>query len=580
MNNREIAGLFHTIADMLTLKGESIHRVMAYRNAAESIAELPRDLRAYAAEGKLDEIPHVGKIIAEKITELLETGRLDFYERLSAEIPPGVVEMLHVNGIGPKRALQFWKELQITSIAELQTAIQAGKLNSLPGMGAKSAAKIAAGIDAYLKRSANPRIRLGDALPVAERLLARLTARGDVRKGAVAGSIRRGRPTIGDIDLLVAAEDSAAPDIMVAFVSSDEVARILGQGTTKSSVELHSGLQVDLRVIAPQRWGTALSYFTGSQAHNIQLRELARQRGLSLNEHAFTRSETGEAILCDSEEAVYAVLGLPFIPPELREGQGEIERAAAGQLPTLIVRDQIRADLHMHTLWSDGKATIREMAAAARDRGHQYIVITDHSVGAAIANGLSIERLLAQADEIREVDREMRPFRVFHGSEVEIKASGDLDFPDEVLARLDFVIASLHTGLRQPREQVTARLLAAINNPHVDLIAHPRGQLIPDREGADLDMDAVFAAAQRTGTALEINSNPHRLDLEAQYARRAAELGIPIAIDTDAHSVAELDNLRYGIMTARRGWIGANSVINTWPVERFEAWIASRGSSV
>ncbi|MCS7071330.1 MAG: PHP domain-containing protein, partial [Anaerolinea sp.] len=289
--------------------------------------------------------------------------------------------------------------------------------------------------------------------------------------------------------------------------------------------------------------------------------------------------ETGEEILCDSEEAVYAVLELPFIPPELREGQGEIERAAAGQLPTLIVRDQIRADLHMHTLWSDGKATIREMATAARDRGHQYIVITDHSVSAAIANGLNVERLLAQADEIRAIDREMRPFRVFHGSEVEIKANGELDFPDEVLARLDFVIASLHVGLRQPREQVTARLLAALHNPHIDLIAHPRGQLIPDREGADLDMDAVFAAAQRTGTALEINSNPHRLDLEAQYARRAAELGIPIAIDTDAHAVAELDNLRYGIMTARRGWISSDSVINTWPVERFEAWIASRGSS-
>lgn len=577
MNNRDTAALFETIADMLTLKGEIIHRVMAYRNAAEAIADLPRDLRAYAAEGTLEDIPHVGKIIAEKITELLETGKLDFYERLSAEIPPGVVEMLRINGVGPKKAVQFWKDLNITSVAELQAAAQAGKLSELPGMGAKSAAKVAAGIESYLKRAANPRARLGDALPMAETLLARLTARPDVGKGAVAGSIRRGRPTIGDVDLLVTASESAVADVMAAFVAFEEVARILGQGPSKSSVELHNGLQVDLRVLPAERWGTALNYFTGSQAHNIQLRELARQRGLSLNEHAFTRIDDGAEILCDSEEAVYAALDLPYIPPELREGQGEIERAAAGQLPTLITRDMIVSDLHMHTVWSDGTATIRTMAEAARARGHQYIVITDHSVGATIANGLSIERLLAQADEVRAVDQDMRPFRVFHGSEVEIKANGDLDFPDEVLAKLDFVIASLHVGLRQPRDQVTARLLNALRNPHIDLIAHPRGQLIPDRDGADLDMDAVFEAARQSGTALEINSNPHRLDLEAQYARRAAELGIPIAIDTDAHAINELDNLRYGVLTARRGWISGASVINTWPVERFVSWITSRG---
>lgn len=577
MNNRDIAALFETIADMLTLKGEIIHRVMAYRNAAEAIADLPRDLRAYAAEGTLEDIPHVGKIIAEKITELLETGKLDFYERLSAEIPPGVVEMLRINGVGPKKAVQFWKDLNITSVAELQAAAQAGKLSELPGMGAKSAAKVAAGIESYLKRAANPRARLGDALPMAETLLARLTARPNVGKGAVAGSIRRGRPTIGDVDLLVTASENAVADVMAAFVAFEEVARILGQGPSKSSVELHNGLQVDLRVLPAERWGTALNYFTGSQAHNIQLRELARQRGLSLNEHAFTRIDDETEILCDSEEAVYGMLDLPYIPPELREGQGEIERAAAGHLPTLITRDMIVSDLHMHTVGSDGTATIRAMAEAARARGHQYIVITDHSIGATIANGLSIERLLAQADEVRAVDQAMRPFRVFHGSEVEIKANGELDFPDEVLAKLDFVIASLHVGLRQPREQVTARLLNALRNPHIDLIAHPRGQLIPDRDGADLDMDAVFEVARQSGTALEINSNPHRLDLEAQYARRAAELGIPIAIDTDAHAINELDNLRYGVLTARRGWISGASVINTWPVERFVTWITSRG---
>lgn len=581
MNNREVSAMFDTIADMLTLKGEIIHRVMAYRNVAESVADLPRDLRAYAAEGKLEDIPHVGKIIAEKLQEIVDTGRLEFYECLAAEIPLGLVEILRINGVGPKKAVMFWKELNITSVAELETTARAGKLRTLPGMGAKSETKIIEGIESYKRRAANPRVRLGDALPIATDLLGRLLQRDDVGEGAIAGSIRRGRPTIGDVDLLVTSAPAAVPDIMAAFVGFEEVERILGQGDSKSSVELRSGLQVDLRVLPPERWGTALNYFTGSQAHNIQLREIARTRGLSLNEHAFTplNAADGSEILCATETEVYARLGLPYIAPELREGQGEIEWVQAGNpLPALVTRDDLHADLHMHTVWSDGTATVRQMAEAAYERGHTHIVITDHSRGAVIANGLSVERLRAQAEEVRLVDADMRPFRVFHGSEVEIKADGELDFPDDVLAALDFVIASLHVGLRQPRDQVTQRLLNAIRNPHVDLIAHPRGQLIPDRDGADLDMDAVFAAAQQSGIALEINSNPYRLDLEAQYARRAGQLGIPICINTDAHATAELDNLPYGVLTARRGWLEMRSVINTWPLDQFMAWLAGRGT--
>lgn len=576
LTNRAIADLFETIADMLQIKGEIIHRVMAYKNASESIRDLPRDLRAYAAEGSLETIPFVGKIIAEKITELLDTGKLEFYEKLSAEVPPGVVEILHINGVGPKKAKQFW-DAGIISVDALEAAAKAGTLRNMSGMGSKSEQKILEGIESFRRRAANPRTPLGIALPIAESILARLVVLPGVGKGSVAGSLRRARPTIGDVDLLVTSSD-AAP-IMDFFVHMEEVSRILGQGPSKSSVELHNGLQVDLRVLPEERWGTALSYFTGSQAHNIHLRELALKRGLSLNEHAFTPVSGGDEILCSTEELVYETLGLPWIPPEIREDWGEIDRAAAGNLPELITIEDIHADLHMHTTWSDGTASIREMAEAALARGRTHIVITDHSRSAAIAGGLSIERLLEQQQEVRKVDADMRPFRVFHGSEVEIKADGELDFPDEILAQLDFVVASLHTGLRQPRDQVTSRLIRALSNPHVDLIGHPRGQLIPDRDGADLDMDAVFEAAQISGIALEINANPARLDLEAQYAKRAVELGIPIAIDTDAHAVHEMDLLRFGVMTARRGWVSAPSVLNTWPLEKFEAWIRARGTS-
>ena len=445
----------------------------------------------------------------------------------------------------------------------------------MPGIGKKSEAKILDGIESLKRRAANTRTSIGVALPLAENILARLLALPQAQTGTVAGSIRRGRPTIGDMDLLIASTDPMP--IMDAFVGMDEVARVLGHGETKSSIELHSGMQVDLRILPPERWGTALQYFTGSQAHNIHIREIALAQGYSLNEHSLTQVESGENRYCATEEEVYQQIGLAWIPPEIREDWGEIEAAKAGTLPNLITLDDMRADLHMHTVWSDGKFSVREMAEAALERGREYICITDHSQGATIANGLSVERLMQQQEEVRQVDAELRPFRVFHGTEMEIRADGTLDFPDEVLDKLDFVIASLHVGLRQPREQVTARILNAINNPHVDLIGHPRGQLILERDPADLDMDQVFAAAQQSGIALEINANPHRLDLEAQYARRAVELGIPLCIDTDAHRIEQMDLLRYGIITARRGWVEAKSVINTWSLDQFLEWVERRG---
>ncbi len=583
LTNREIADIFETISDMLQLKGESVHRYLAYSRAAETIRELPRDLHAIHAEGNLTEIPNIGKTLAEKIEEMLETGQLEFYENLKAEIPEGLVEIMHINGVGPKKAKTFWDELGITSIAELKATAEAGKLAELKGMGKKSQQKILDGIEALSRQTG--RSRLGDALPAARRILDVLLAHEGIVESEIAGSIRRARPTIGDVDLLIAVEDMQyAPPIMETFVNMQNVARILGHGKTKSSVELLNGLQVDLRVLEKFKWGTALNYFTGSQAHNIRMRRSALEKRLTLNEHAFSPVddddniiEDAEKIYCATEEAVYAMVDLPWIPPELREDLGEFEAARDGTLPDLITLDDIRADLHMHTTASDGKASIREMAEAAKARGREYIVITDHSQYSTIANGLDPERLIRQQEDVRKVNDEMGDeFHVFHGVEMDIRADGELDLTDELLEKLDFVVASLHFGLTQDREKVTRRALNALQNPHVDLLGHPRGQLIPDRPGADLDMDAVFAAAKEHDTALEINANPRRLDLEAQYVRRAVEMGILIAIDTDAHEPANMDLMRYGIMTARRGWTPASCVINTWPVAQFLAWVNQR----
>jgi DNA polymerase (family 10) len=381
------------------------------------------------------------------------------------------------------------------------------------------------------------------------------------------------RETTGDIDLLVAA-DNAEP-IMSYFTNMDRVESVSGSGPTKSSVVLLNGLQVDLRVLPVERWGTLLSYFTGSKNHNVRLREMALKKGLSLNEHAFTPLEgdgasAGEEILCATEEEVYQVLGLPYILPTMREDRGEIEAALDGRLPDPVKINDLVADLHMHTTWSDGKLSVMEMARAARERGYQYIVISDHSVSLGIANGLSVERLRAQAAEIEAANEALGPdFRVLHGTEMEIRADGSLDYPDEVLAELDFVIASLHVSLSQPRAQITRRLLNAIENPHVDMIGHPTGRLMPERAGADLDMDAVIKAAVQTNTILEINANPRRLDLKDSHIRLAVEAGVKLAINTDAHHIDQFELIHFGVGVAQRGWATAKDVVNTWPLEEF-----------
>lgn len=573
MNNRDLAQMLETIADLLEIKGEQVYKVLAYRKAAQGILDLGRDVKVVWQEGELESIPGIGKAIAGKIDEVLRTGKLGFYERLKEEVPAGLVDVLRVGGVGPKKAARFWRELGITSIGELEQAAREGRLRRLPGMGERSEAQILESIEA-LRRRQTGRISIGTAMVLAEGLLAQLRQVKGVWRAEPAGSLRRWRETVGDVDLLVAATDPAA--VLRAFVRLPEVGRVTGKGETKASAELVDGTRVQLWVHPPQRFGSALQYATGSMAHNVRLRELALDRGLSLSEHGFKRAGE-EEILCAEEAEVYAALGLPWIPPELREDRGEIQAAREGRLPLLISLEDLAGELHCHTEWSDGTVSIEEMALAARGLGLRYLAISDHSQSLGVANGLTVERLREQWREIQAVqDRLGDSFRLLRGAEVEIRADGTLDFPDEVLRELDVVTASIHTSLRQRKEQVTARLLAAIRNPHVDIIGHPTGRIIGQRDATDLDMDLILREAAARGVALEINAHPARLDLDDVHARRAAEMGCILAINADAHSPQDFRLRPFGVGMARRGWVPPAVVVNAWPVERLFDWLASR----
>ncbi len=574
MDNRQLAETFTLIADLSEIKGEVIYKTLAYRKAAENLAGLSRDVNEYWNEGKLREIPGVGEAIASKIDELLRTGKLEFLEKLKKEVPPGLAEWLKVPSLGPKKAGMIWKALKITTLPELEQAARDGKLRDLPGMGAKSEAAILAGLESLSRRSG--RIPLGRAWPLAQDITAQLKKVKGVVAAEPAGSLRRMRSTIGDIDILVAARDSAP--VMEAFTKLPGVIRVLGKGETKSSIEFGDGTRAQVWVHPPERFGTALQYATGSKDHNVRLRELALDKGLSLSEHALARTKGKGEILCATEDEVYKALGLPWIPPELREDRGEVQAAKAGTLPKLIEVKDIKSDLQVHSNWSDGKLTMLEMARAAARRGIQVIAFTDHSVSLAVTGGLSVADHKRQAAEIKKAQKELGDsILVLHATEVEIKADGKLDYPDDFLAGLDLVLASVHTSLRQPREKVMHRLLSAIHNPNVDIIGHPTGRLLmPDREGADVDMEILLKAAAETGVAMEINAHPARLDLDDVHARRARELGVPISINTDAHSEADFDVMFYGVATARRAWLEPKDVINTWPREKLLSWLKKR----
>jgi DNA polymerase (family 10) len=573
MTNRQLADIFRKIADLLEIKGENIYKILAYRKASDSLSNLSQDINEIWKQGRLTELDGVGKAIAEKIDELLTTGQLGFLDKLEAEVPASLAELLQVPDLGPKKVALFWKQLGITKLSELDEAAKAGKLRDLPGMGEKSEAKIIAGIEALGRRT--DRIPLGKAWPFAEELVVYLRKAPGVKAVELGGSLRRMRATVGDIDILAAAKDSSA--VMDAFVNRKDVARVLGKGETKASVEFRQGLRAQLWVHPPEHWGTALVYATGSKDHNVRLREYALKKGFSLSEHSLTR-EDGSEITCEREEQVYEALGLPWIPPEIREDRGEVQAAIKGKLPNLIELKDIKADLQMHSTWSDGKLSIREMANAAIQRGYRLIAITDHSYSLGVVGGMRPEDVQEQRKEIDEVSKEVGDkIHILQGAEVEIKSDGSLDYPDEVLAKIDFVLAALHTSLRQPQQKVTERMINAIRNPHVDMIPHPTGRLLPDREGADLDMDAVLNAAAEAGVVMEINAHPARLDLNDVHARRAIELGIQLSINTDAHSAEDMELMHFGVSTARRAWAEAEQVINTWSTSKVLKWLKSRG---
>jgi len=574
MNNRQLADTFTLIANLLEIKGEIIYKTLAYRKASESLIGLGRQASEYWKEGKLEDIPGVGKAISEKIDELLNTGKLGFLEKLKKEVPEELANWLAVPGLGPKKIAMIWKELGITALADLETAAKEGNLRDLPGMGAKSESAIIEGIASLSRRSG--RIPLGRAYPLAQEIIKTLKKVKGVLDAAPAGSLRRMRSTVGDLDILVAAKESAP--VMEAVVSLPGVSRVLGKGEFKSSIEFTDGVRVQVWVHPPKEFGTALQYATGSKDHNVLLRQLALDKGLSLSDHLFAKVKGKGEIFCATEEEVYETLGLPWVPPELREDRGEVQAAKANKLPKLLQVKDIKADLQVHSTWSDGKLSMLEMARAAAKRGIKVIAFTDHSVSLGVTGGLSMDDHKKQASEIKKIQKQLGDeILVLHATEVEIKADGSLDYPDEFLASLDLVLASMHTSLRQPREKVTQRTINAIRNPHVDIIGHPTGRLIPDREGADLDMDAILNAASETGVALEINAHPSRLDLDDMYARRAKELGIPISINTDSHSEEDFDNLFYGVAIARRAWLTKNDVINTWSTKKLLDWLKKRG---
>jgi DNA polymerase (family 10) len=558
ISNSELARIFNEIGDMLEILGEVVYKAVAYRRVADVVERYPDDVAALYRRGEPPKIAGAGAALTAKLAELAETGRLEYHERLRSQVPDGLLEMLRVPGVGPKTVRLLHTELGIDSIEALRAAAEGGQLRAVKGLSERTERNVLDGIGRIEQRSS--RLLIHDADALAGVLIEALRDAPGVRRIEPAGSLRRRRPTIGDLDLLAATDDPAA--LIHALDSLPAVDRVVSAGVDKSSIILRDGPQVDLMVCPPAAWGSHLVHFTGNPDHNIALRGMALDRGWSLSEKGFKVLDTGE-LLADAEEAdVYERLGLPWIPPEQREGRGEVEAALAGTLPTLVTVDDVRGDTHTHSDWTDGVDSIEVMARAARDHGHEYIVLTDHSPSLGVARGLVPERVEEQRVEIARVNRELAPFRVLHGTELEIRADATLDYPDALLATFDVVIASIHTGRGQSGEQLTSRALAAIEHPHVDVLAHPSGRIVNRRDPLPLDWPRLFEAAARTGTALEINGSP-RLDLDDSLARAAGQAGARLTLASDAHRTEELSQQRYAVDLARRAWLEPGQILAT-----------------
>jgi len=563
MNNVQIAEIFENIAGLLEIKGEQRFVVVSYQRAARAIDHLSTEIEQMLRdEEDLTEISGVGKAIA---------GKMDFYEKLRGEFPDGILDVMHVPGVGPKSAKRLWEELDVTTVEKLEEVAKDGRLASLPRMGQKKADNILKEIAA--SRTKDDRVPIAMALPAAERVIAALRERcPSIVRLEAAGSLRRFEETIGDIDLVCTSTNPQ--EVLDALVELPNVTNVLAHGEKKSSVVLSEGVQVDLRVVDDSQYGSLLQYFSGDKQHNIRLRALAQRPGLSVNEYGIKDNETEEIESFTDEQSLYERLGLQYIPPELRRGGEEIDRAKKKDIPRLIEVGDLKGDLHVHTEWSDGRDPTELMVVTAQERGYEYVAITDHSVGRGIANGLNEERLHEHIREIRELEQGLGSIKILAGSEVDIRADGSLDYPDDLLNHLDWVVASVHSAMGQDAETMTARIIKAMHNPHVTAIGHLTTRMIGERKPIEADFEAIFRAAAETGTALEINASPQRLDLKDIHAHRARELGVPLVIDSDAHRTESLDNQRYGVAVARRAWCESKHILNTLPLDAFMGYLS------
>ena len=585
MENIEIAGILGELGHLLEIQGSNPFRIRAYRNASRTVRGLTRPLSAMVEAGEdLTALDAIGKEMAAHILELVQTGALARLAEVSAEVPRSLVQLVKLDGVGPKKAKKLWESLGVTTIDELEVALKAGRVESLEGFGAISVAKILTSIEDLRRYSGRFLISKVDDL--VEPLLAHMREAPDVERIEVAGSYRRRKETIGDVDLLVQAE-LPAPAVMEHFTAFGSVERVVSAGDTRGSVVLRSGLEVDLRVIPDRSFGAALHYFTGSKEHNIAVRQIAQRQGLRVNEWGVFRvpegvdpddvgKEDGERVAGETESSVFEVLGMGWVPPVLRENRGEVKAALDDSLPDLVTLEDIQGDLHMHSTWSDGKASVEEMARACEARGYRYLAMSDHSPALAMVGGITPERAVDQWEEIAQVQEGLDGITIFKSLEVDILRDGSLDMTDEVLETLDLVLVSVHSLMEMDRVLMTDRVIAAIQHPRVDILAHPTGRLLARREPFQLEMEEVLQAARDLDVAVEINANPNRLDLSDVHAHRAKELGVKVCISTDAHSVQRLDHMSYGVDQARRAWLNKGDVLNTMTQPQFREWLERR----
>ncbi len=569
--NDEVEAVLVEYADLLTITGGDPFKIRAYERAARAVGGYRGDLAALDAKA-LQKLPGVGRSIAEKIVEYFRTGTIQALEEQRAEIPAGVRQMVDIPTLGPKKALALHRELGVASIEELVEAVHAGRLDKLRGFGPKSGENILHGV--ALLQQAEGRVHLDVAASVAERIVGELSAVVGCERCTHAGSLRRFRETVGDIDILAASSDPRP--IMRALTKLPDTAEVIVHGEKKTSIRTTSGLQVDLRVVPAESWGAALQYFTGSKAHNVRVREIAVRAGLKLSEYGLFEAESGKLIVSETEEELYARLGMAWVPPPLREDRGEIEAARNGTLPALVAETDIRGDLHTHTNLTDGVASLEDMVKAAAARGYAYYAITDHAPN-LVMQRMTDAKILAQREQVRQLNRKYRRMTLLHGAELNIDPDGEVDWPDDFLAGFDVCVASVHSHFNLPRAQMTRRLVRACENPHVNVIGHPTTRMLGHRAGIDADWDEVFRAAARTGTALEVNSLTDRLDLRDEDILAARRFGVKFAIDSDSHATANLDLMRFGVGTAQRGWLTAADVINTWSLRDLRTFLRKSG---